>query len=641
MIFNQAKHTRTKLLSESQSRAVACADGEPRIALGLVLIALATCFASAGAWAAPTYTTPKAATAPAAPGTTTDGGGSAAVGDPGQSGGDPGQGGGLGGGVNRTPTAVTPANPVTGTAPVKPASSVGGATTGTFNVQSPYAVVNVKPTNQAPFTDKTQYSECGQDCLYQKGNENISLQALYVVNKISNIQNILNDTTFRPEDYNSIMGEMGPYCPDVVSANRPFDPDASFDDANKCYQRYLQVQIPLLKKMKAAIVANEDASGQLQTNQRLVVQSGITGGEIKKASVFAAAQDSKPKKPQTPEFETEDELLATPQGQKKLQVLASESYAKWATEQMQAVAPKKEDYAATMDVHRDPNDPSSEIITRIMRNPDGSPILDAKGKKAFEEAKIEYAAQLTGTQTDKSFEQLAKDPAYSKIAVGSLDPVLRQKNLPKGQVVDYRLDEVSYEQARNQAVQATTDLLRKEGVLAGGSSNRGLKKAAIAAAAAAKKAIAKIDPGSEYGARNVLKDPTGPGIDKKGNAVQPRTQANSTTAGDYTVSFKPSEIDSTTQDLQKLLVQTRQDSEKASAAAAGLPPPPAAPAPKGPPAVQTPPVVNGLSGSQPLTADEQEKAAAYRSFAGTQSSGQVGDTTAGAQSTQDSGDSQQ
>lgn len=435
-------------------------------------------------------------------------------------------------------------------------SSQGGLTTGVGT-----AVTGKTGSPKAPdWTDPNQYSECGQDCLYQKGNENISLQALYQVNKINNIQNILNDTTFTPDDYGSIMGEMAPYCPDV-DTNKAFDQDASYNDANKCYQRYLQVQIPILKKMKAAIVHNDDAAGQLQTNQRLVVQSGFSGGAGgQKVSVFATPQDGKPKKPQTPEFQTEDELLSTSDGQKKLQLLASESYARWATEQMANAKPQKEDYVLTVDVPRDPKNPSSEMITRILRNPDGRPKLD---NKAFLAAQAAYDAQSKGTPTDESIIEMAKDPKYAnpKLTMGHLDPVITQKGFGKNKAPEYLLDRISYEQARNQAVAATTDLLRKQGVLGGGAS-RGAKGAIASAAAAAKnKSTNKIDPASEFGAKNVLRTPVGPGIDKKGNLVQPAVQPNMATNGDYTVSFKPSELGKTTDDMQKNLTEIKADEE--------------------------------------------------------------------------------
>jgi hypothetical protein len=491
MIFNQAKHTRTKLLSESQGRAVACAGIEPRVALGTFFVALVAFFVSHGARAD-----------------------------------------GVGGQTNRVPVIVQSAYGVT--------------------------VVATKPSNPAvppAWTNKSQYADCGQDCLYQKGNENISLQALYTVNKLNNIHDIIGEV-LNQQDYDAVMGEMHPYCPDVTYTPGSL-PTTADDDADKCFQRYLQVQVPLLRKMKAAIVHNDDAAGQLQTNQRLIVQNGLSNNE-KKVSVFGRPQSSVAKKPQTPEFETEDELLSTPEGQKKLQVLASESYARWATNQMQAVAPKKEDYVMTVPVHRDPKDPSSEMIDRIVRNSDGTPKIN---EKEYQAALAEYNSQLQPTHlaNDESIPELvktyAKDP---KMTLGSLDPVIgAQGRVPKGKGLEYRLDEVSYEQARNQAVQATNDLLRKEGVLASGAGS-GAKKSGIlapgASAADANKKNAAQTAASQYGAQNVLVDPKGPGI-VKGNLVQPSARPNSAMDGDYTVSYKPEEMNQTAEDYQGYLLK--------------------------------------------------------------------------------------
>jgi hypothetical protein len=137
----------------------------------------------------------------------------------------------------------------------------------------------------------------------------------------------------------------------------------------------------------------------------------------------------------------------------------------------------------------------------------------------------------------------AKDP---KMTVGSLDRQVLglQGKLPKGKGVEYRLDEISYQQARNEMVRATTDLLRKEGVL-GGGSGVGARKAAVSApntpAAPVNKNANAQNLMSQYGAKNVLADPKEPDA-VKGNVVQPAVRPNSAVDGEYTVSFDPKEM---------------------------------------------------------------------------------------------------
>jgi hypothetical protein len=315
--------------------------------------------------------------------------------------------------------------------------------------------------------------------------------------------------------------------------------------------------------------------------------------------VFSAPSDGKAKKPQTPEFDTEDELLSTPEGQKKLQILASESYARWATNQLQAVEPKKEDYVVTVDVPRDPQNPASEVVTRIVRNPDGSPKLD---EKAFAKAHTEFVTQMAEGKDDESFAQLAADRTIlnQKRTMGSLDPVMRQKGVGKGKALEYRLDEISYEQARNQAVKATTDTLKKEGVLLGGASGAGHKKGAIGPTATAPKAVKHTaDPNANFGAVNVLKTQTGPGIDKNGNAVQAPVLPIKGVDGEYTVLYKPAEVEKESDDFETLLDETNKGVQGSVTYGQGSGPPaavqvgaktPAAPAP-------VPAAISGANGT--------------------------------------------
>jgi hypothetical protein len=433
-----------------------------------------------------------------------------------------------------------------------------------FSVQSQYGpiLVKEKPASQVPdWADKNTYTDCGQDCLYKKGNENLSIQALYMVNKITNIQEILdNRLNFSETDYNSIMGEMAPYCPDIQVK---FDQDTANDDATKCFQRYMQVQVPLLRKLKSAIVRNEDSSTRLQANQ----PSMGGGAGLKQASVFATATNNKPKKPQTPEFQTEDELLSTPAGQKKLQMLASESYARWAVDQMRAVEPQKEDFVRTVTVPGESADSAPAV--RILRNPDGTPQLD---EKAYEKAHAEYVAQMSGTPKDESFAQMMADPKIvnPKQKLGAFDPVMFQHGVQKGQALEYKLDEISYEQARNSAVLATRDLLVKNGILAGGGSAGG-KKGNIAGQAVPQKTPKNQASGNvnaNLGAKNVLKTPTGPGLDKNGNAIQAPVPPKSGVDGDYTVSYDPAEVGKASDDLESLLDETNKDVPGSAAYAA-------------------------------------------------------------------------
>ena len=304
------------------------------------------------------------------------------------------------------------------------------------------------------WADSSQYDSCGQSCLYQKGNENISLQALYLVKKITNMSAILqgNETGSDNPNAAAVLNELqSDYCPEEDKTDTAA--------ASRCLKRYIQTQLPVLRSIRSSLAKNEDMQGQLLA---------APGGR----GTFSVLQDSKApsKRPQTPSFAKEDELLTTDEGQKHLQMLASEQYQNWVSD-IQRNAPNPKDFVLTTEVPRDPTDPKSEKITRIVRDGRGNPVPDGK---AYAKAKLDYDNGVkginggTGLANHNGMDAVMKSDAFKQLQKNKTNLDFQDNTVAytkAKQPVLTKIDDVAFREARNQAVQVTTEMLGKKGVL--------------------------------------------------------------------------------------------------------------------------------------------------------------------------------
>jgi hypothetical protein len=298
--------------------------------------------------------------------------------------------------------------------------------------------------------NSSQYVECGQDCLYQKGNENVTLQAIYIVKKMDNLETVLAGG--QPNDYGHVISELKLYCPEVQVGS------VKDEDARTCYKRYVQTQLPILRAMKATLIKNEDMTARLKSDQ------GAFGGSSK-ASAF---QDETPRqrKAQAPDFSREAELM-TPEAGARLKYLSQENYSQWAA-QVSNLAPKREDFVQTQKSKKDPNDPYSQIVNKIIRDNHGNPVID---EKAFQLAQQEYNAHVLGNSKDPNKQveyDLTKIP---KTHPGAYDAKTKVSDVdysgltqPKGRPSPSAIDDISYRQARNLVVESEANLFQR-GVL--------------------------------------------------------------------------------------------------------------------------------------------------------------------------------
>jgi hypothetical protein len=98
------------------------------------------------------------------------------------------------------------------------------------------------------------YDACGQDCLYNKANENITIQMQYILQKYAALEDASLDEQIK-------MKLLGSFC---GKANGQGSSDESFKD---CKDRYIKVNKFWILKARGSVGSNEGAIAKLRCNQ--------------------------------------------------------------------------------------------------------------------------------------------------------------------------------------------------------------------------------------------------------------------------------------------------------------------------------------------------------------------------------------
>jgi hypothetical protein len=303
------------------------------------------------------------------------------------------------------------------------------------------------PNGMPTWTDTTQYDDCGQNCLYDHANENLTLQATYMIKKSENLIEIFGDGSDTVAN-GKIVDELKLYCPNNAG-------NSDQNSAQQCLSAYLTVQASKLRQIKTLMGKNEDNTARLKSQVTVLGKSSISTGHTDNAH-STAFQDSTQgiRKAQIPQFMKEDALVktaGTPNEEMELQRTAGEKYNQWEQANFKT-PPQLTDYPVP-EVVADPNNPKSEPITRIKRNPDGTPVYD---KKAYLAALASY--------------KLNDEPLINQV-VGKVDPKERVGALEDPSLLGKKppaqadtLDSLSYKEARKLAIDAETPILNQQNV---------------------------------------------------------------------------------------------------------------------------------------------------------------------------------
>jgi hypothetical protein len=123
--------------------------------------------------------------------------------------------------------------------------------------------------------------ECGTSCLYQRANDNLGIEAVYIEGKINELDGLVDllkqGSTTKTDAEKMIRDNLGEFCKDIP-------------DAFKCFSRYKYLGKQRLAKIRSAIVKNNDAMVDLESKR-----AGTVGRDAKTAS--------KPAMPYIPTFD--------------------------------------------------------------------------------------------------------------------------------------------------------------------------------------------------------------------------------------------------------------------------------------------------------------------------------------------------
>lgn len=118
-----------------------------------------------------------------------------------------------------------------------------------------------------------------QDRWYERANENIALQTVYIDNRQRDVDQLLtegHDSSGHDDVLRYAQQETGEFCQDVTEE----------DAATECLKQYQLVQKQYLQWLKDSLIQNQDSVGRLRTN----VVVAPTGGSSQHAAVASSGK---------------------------------------------------------------------------------------------------------------------------------------------------------------------------------------------------------------------------------------------------------------------------------------------------------------------------------------------------------------
>ncbi|HAR41051.1 MAG TPA: hypothetical protein DCS07_00190 [Bdellovibrionales bacterium] len=254
------------------------------------------------------------------------------------------------------------------------------------------------------WTDRSKFEECGQSCLYQKGNENISLEASYTLYKLDALKDVNTPDAI-------ITSTLGAYCKE--------------DETPKdCRDRYVLFETARLQKMGISIGVNEDAAYRLLSTQAPSVQSA----EPRNPEIRAQVADILTEQEVSKEMKTKDVNTA--------------GFEEW--RKQADVAPEKSDMVGF----------KAESFETSKGNKRSMYIIDPKKEAA------KPAVQLRDRM--EAYRKQMKGGSLTWKDVNDKDPSKRQQILSSGKRNDLNsIEKQAYDAARGDFIQGVSDMIDK------------------------------------------------------------------------------------------------------------------------------------------------------------------------------------
>jgi hypothetical protein len=284
----------------------------------------------------------------------------------------------------------------------EPLTARGGNTNpGPVSSAAPFAVgvSNIKKMNPDEVMANSlldpNFTKCGQDCIYQKGNEVISQQLDYMIGK----KDFLERPSTTPKQKREVLGG---FCPKkTAQANPPnsnpqldengqpiLDEDKDQDDddedeeeVKQCVDRYKQIVAFWLLKTRGALGKNHKSIADLSC---VKWENGACTARVTSPVAHIQVDELENKKADHSTYYTKAKDLAMLREQIQFVPIDNKT---WENTFVNALKPSKDDFVKFKKIPRDPDNPSAGDLQVPVYKPDGSLEYD---EAAYQRAKASW-----------------------------------------------------------------------------------------------------------------------------------------------------------------------------------------------------------------------------------------------------------
>ena len=270
--------------------------------------------------------------------------------------------------------------------------------------------------------------DCGATCLYKKGNEILSLQALAILDELKTFDSYVLRGSFQ----DLLQQVPFPYCSSVETATGA--PGVQ-DSALACYRRYKVAKASELRELREGILRNDGMIAALTGSG----SKGFRPLQIDLEDREAIAKTNK-KLPQTtyvPEFK---DLAEEFKRDERLRTFSDDTYIDWV--RSLPSPPSKEEFVRIRKIPRYPELPLGEQLSVFEKDPQGNLVYD---EKAYSDAMIAHQKRVSDTTEREAQAQLLRD---KKSAVSIYRAEVRDGNLDKAAKALDPLGEKAFKKAR-------------------------------------------------------------------------------------------------------------------------------------------------------------------------------------------------
>ena len=157
--------------------------------------------------------------------------------------------------------------------------------------------------SQLPWNDQKSFQDCGQVCALEKGSQNLSMQALYLLQRISDLRDI-----YRVGGYPQVSSELASYCPNVSGTNAQ-------DNARVCLEQYISIQTYSIRAIRTELIKNKLAVESYKSNASTAAKNDDSAKKQRQALYVSNSK------------EIDDQYKA--ENSNQLKFLAGEHYQDW------------------------------------------------------------------------------------------------------------------------------------------------------------------------------------------------------------------------------------------------------------------------------------------------------------------------